>query len=920
MLDPVQQSRIEALHRGFLYQHLFGVGCLLLAGSVNARRIFVERDEDIEVDFAGSMIYVQVKTRNQALAVDDVASALDRFTAIRRDHLSGGRAGHPRFLIVANKPPNSRLRTRLAQELDDVGYSWPGGHIGPAFPELPPAWPDVAAARDWCVAQADRLPYRMIASDSLVWKLTGQVALAASGGAPFADHAFSVDALPDIFEQLLLQLQDFPEPPAMYRPHTGEPQIGSPARVRIICGFSGAGKTSWAAQGAVHAGEPCAYYDAAETAGPALAAALVRELAGRLFQGQGDDVRRVLMPGASPLESLRLLDRHLGTRGMSAVVVIDNAHAVPARNLVEVVRATAHLRFALLCQPGGSTAEIEALAGIAREDLRGWDVQEVSKEVVSQGCQGSAQTMQRLQALCAGLPLYVQGACRVASAEYGGDIDALCSSIEDGTHLTATPQELILQRVFELLSAAERTGLAVLSISEVALSKAEVEMLLHRFVGLSAQDAAALLRRLRTAGILQVFGSRDMRVHDAMRILGVQHLHHLGAEVLAEVRGTMKELVIRSLEERRDASRFGFLTRLLIALEDVEVLIDLMGEEMFHEMGVASEVTAALQTALDRGDLTPEQQFWAYDGLIFAGLREGPAERVPVWLQQMESVLDQNRFIGTHRLTFLLKTMLYQASLGDAAAVIRSIETIGQALPDSADYQLIFRYNASAALFKVGDYDASMRGADEVIRAYFERLGTSAEEVAGKSQRELWDSLDARARESEDVKHLADALELLALAQEKAGQRVGLARIHAMKFFALAGAYESLIRAGQDAADDFVRRREYQGAKEVMEQHVLPHVRELRMASKLLDASTQYAVILAYCGQIEDAEAQMARVEGLLPGASTEMQAQVATQKRLIEEVRRLGPPRQMRHVNVGQSLSRMLGLRGPSSVDRSNN
>jgi hypothetical protein len=48
-LDPSQLTRIEAVHRGFLYQHLFAVGCLLFAAKAGASAIIVEADEDIEV-------------------------------------------------------------------------------------------------------------------------------------------------------------------------------------------------------------------------------------------------------------------------------------------------------------------------------------------------------------------------------------------------------------------------------------------------------------------------------------------------------------------------------------------------------------------------------------------------------------------------------------------------------------------------------------------------------------------------------------------------------------------------------------------------------------------------------------------------------------------------------------------------------
>lgn len=44
-----QLIRIEAVHRGFLYQHLYGAACLLLAGAAGVERVVVERDEDVEV-------------------------------------------------------------------------------------------------------------------------------------------------------------------------------------------------------------------------------------------------------------------------------------------------------------------------------------------------------------------------------------------------------------------------------------------------------------------------------------------------------------------------------------------------------------------------------------------------------------------------------------------------------------------------------------------------------------------------------------------------------------------------------------------------------------------------------------------------------------------------------------------------------
>ena len=50
VLDSAQLVRIEAVHRGFLYQHLYAFGCLLLAQKASVEAVTVELDEDIELN------------------------------------------------------------------------------------------------------------------------------------------------------------------------------------------------------------------------------------------------------------------------------------------------------------------------------------------------------------------------------------------------------------------------------------------------------------------------------------------------------------------------------------------------------------------------------------------------------------------------------------------------------------------------------------------------------------------------------------------------------------------------------------------------------------------------------------------------------------------------------------------------------
>lgn len=54
VLDPAQLVRIEAVHRGFLFQHLYTVQCLLSAAALSVRSVDVESDEDVEVQFEGA--------------------------------------------------------------------------------------------------------------------------------------------------------------------------------------------------------------------------------------------------------------------------------------------------------------------------------------------------------------------------------------------------------------------------------------------------------------------------------------------------------------------------------------------------------------------------------------------------------------------------------------------------------------------------------------------------------------------------------------------------------------------------------------------------------------------------------------------------------------------------------------------------
>jgi hypothetical protein len=107
VLDYDQLKLIESVHRGFLYQHLYAVGCLFLAQSAGVEDVTVELDEDIEINSEQGRVYVQVKTRSKPITPSEISGILERFNLLRGEHLAGKRKGNASFIIVANQKPTT---------------------------------------------------------------------------------------------------------------------------------------------------------------------------------------------------------------------------------------------------------------------------------------------------------------------------------------------------------------------------------------------------------------------------------------------------------------------------------------------------------------------------------------------------------------------------------------------------------------------------------------------------------------------------------------------------------------------------------------------------------------------------------------------------------------------------------------------
>jgi len=218
VVDAAQLDRIEAVHRGFLFQHLYAVRCLLLTPGTDVSSVVVESDEDVEVVRNDRHTYVQIKCRAGTLGLADIDSTLARFDTYRALHRSGKRSGACEFVIATNASLSPSLAARVASDNwpADIRIDWSGG-VASGDQAMPPPPAGLSEALESCRSLAASLPFGLLAPETLVWKLAGTVMAAAAGTQPRTDHAFGAQELPTLFEQLVVQLQDFPAPPPTYR-------------------------------------------------------------------------------------------------------------------------------------------------------------------------------------------------------------------------------------------------------------------------------------------------------------------------------------------------------------------------------------------------------------------------------------------------------------------------------------------------------------------------------------------------------------------------------------------------------------------------------------------------------------------------------------------------------------------------------
>jgi hypothetical protein len=877
VLDLAQLQRIQGTHRGFLYQHLYAVACLLKGNSANTRIVRVERDEDIELVRDDEIIYAQVKTRAVPLAPSDLHGVLERFQALRQAHRTKSRSGKASFAIVANV----ELGPTLAQ------HAWPSdvlvltpststGELSVRGLVVPATSIDALFAMASEAAEGFR--HSALRPDSLVSKLVGLVAAAAANVG--RDKEFAVADLDRYCELVASQVRPLPVV-SNYRPQMQEAALPLRDKAVIVSGYSGDGKSTWAAQLAAHSSEVAVYLPCSPVPGEQIAPRLVDAIVATLVARGTVRAHELVLPGKTGLDALALLDVELARRGQPVLAIIDDCHHATADTIVAAKRAAPNVRWIFLGQPGASVSGIAARLSLAPQSLGGWSDDVIAELLADAKCSSGPAHVAELRKVTGGAPLFVLHAVRaIRSGDH--DTSKYARSLLAGTSAGRSAQEVLLEGVVVSLEANVGRVVSALAAVDVSLTTDEWASETAHALALPRPETLRAVRAACTLGVAHRTGGDTVRLHDAFRPLVADRFVTL--DEVRSLRERMADLLKSQLLNERAAENIVAYMRILASLGRLSDLADTSTAlaEWIRETGTVPEVRGLLEAALKERGLDAEDEFWALDTLAFFDIEEdnvaGAAERLPRMRLLGPSLDDHARGALNHK----------EALLALRRADITALRAAVAACSPDPRYSRILRYHGALGEAQAGNVQLAVETLLGIAKEYLALIGLTPESMFAKNPPELR-KLMALDADRDDILHLADCYDAIAKYTRRAQREdVGaLPALWAMKFYEMAGAPRSALSAGQDVADMMLGVWDDAiAARDFMVRSLLPAAARLGLPDKTFLIRAQYAVICAYCGDFAVADGEMKALTPYIPGLSSDGAMEIQRQQRIIERLR----------------------------------
>lgn len=886
-IDAVQLAKIEGVHRGFLYQHLYAVACLLTIDQWKGSRLVVEHDEDVQADLGDNWAYFQLKYRaSGALSPSDLKGVLERFELIRSRHQAGERPGQPRFYVVANVAPSAVLSETMESWPDDVIYVHP--HSPHGLAGLPSPCSDLGEAIVACTSLASTVPYSRLVPRTLVDRLVAHVMLLATGSGGGGSHEVQRKELPELFDQFLAQLHYLPAEPEVIRP-TGN-DIGMDfGRLSIFEGQPGLGKTTWAGQVVRHAPRVAVYFDAAQAPRGGHVPALVREVTAVLAASDRNLASRVLATGLSGREALTALDQYLAVAGIfRPLVVVDNLQAANVEALASAVGMVDNFDWLVLGHPGDALRMFAALTGASSQTLAGWTEAAVAAEASAAGLRINSTAVSDLRRVTEGNPLFVRSIIRLALTETGGDLEVALQAIGDGTHLTRTDQERLLARVMSQVSERAKQLAALIGLSDLPLGVRIVDSMAATGFGYSSQATRAGLRELVEWSVVDSYQGERVRLRDSF---GPN-----ASDLRADLPPQNLRTAVRSLadwansEAKNGTNQLPHLLlylRLLPAAGDLSTLVDIATSdgEFFIEVGFMPELRRILTDIAKDLGADSNDRFHTLDTLAFWATHEGALQEARDHIEAMRTLLIEPWASADTICRWQNKVLLLAGRSKDWPAAQAAANWIIGSPEIPLLAKNIARHNLAYAAFQCGKLVEAEALAERAAMAYFDVLDLDPSQLVFTSLEDTARAIGEDRLTDGDVKRLADALELLATIRVSRGTHPLLGWMHAQKLFILSRSYPSAVRVGTKIIEHMISFGDANEARRTMEGFMLPVVRDLRLTHLAIPVRSQYAVVLAYTGDTHAARSVLADLRPYMESAPDDVRMEVESRVLLVEEI-----------------------------------
>lgn len=885
-LDAAQLARIEGVHRGFLYQHLYATACLLDAGQLRLERLVVESDEDIQILMNSRWSYIQIKTRQAAhLSSHDLAGVIERFNAIRELHSTGKRAGKPSFYIVANRPPNDPLLQAANTWPTDIQYLYPSYDEIPDG--LPRPWASLGEAVADCQARAKLIQHSLLRPEAMVWKLASHLTYLASGAGGSGSHAVDSTEIPSLFEQFVAQLHRLPDPPAILR--ATETELTELQGIQVIVGYPGAGKTTLASELCRHQPRPIIYVDAKQAPQGGLLSAISREIVATVYPNNHNLSAQVFAPGHGALESLGIVAKHAASLTPAPIgIVVDNAHIDGCADALRTAIQAVSFDWLILGHPGAEIAHLCAAIGVTTQSYRGWTLASVAAEATcrtERHC--TMEDIARLHRLTEGNPLFVRNIIMLADSDGSRSMSYLLDAIDHGTHDQRTAQENLLRETVAKQTPHAKHVMVLLNIANTPIP-ITVTSATAAHLSLSQAQAMAAIRALREWSVVECRGD-SIALRDAYIPIAIELASTIDT---AEIRAAASYLADWARVEAARPSHSSDLLLLHIRLLPIAgrtaelAKAAVSDDEFFLEQGVAEEVKRLLLGALSSGHVDPQDCFHVRDTLCFWALQAGEISIAREYIKNLRAALTEEWIQPGDASRVELKELLLSGATGDWQSAVAAYERIRSDGTADAHCQAIAVYNLAASAYRMNRRADALRLARESVARYEQFSGLLFSDVALKNVDAIYARIKEKRIGAQIIKHLADSFDLLARCLRNQWKQRSIFAFQAHKLYLVAGAHSSAAKVGLDVVDALIASGQADEASQLLERNLIPLAEAHGFLDVVVQLRAQLAVVFAYLGKAATARATMAELRlSFYQALSPAHQLELDNQSRLIEDI-----------------------------------